>query len=351
MYREITTTNIILGRREIRELPVKCDNMERGCQWVGTVGALEEHVGVCQFTLVPCPKKCNGILKIMRRDLQQHLMDKCPNRDYWCEHCGLKGTYATRKDHYDTCEKKIITCTKEGCTMEMERMKIKNHLSEECEHTVISCKYMSIGCDVKLKRKDMRAHKQDDKAHLNKALDGMIKLEDTATELEEKVAQLQNDKIDKKVLRSTIFKVTEFQKKKDNNEIFLSPSFYTSPEYCITIRVDINGNGEGEGSHMSVFAVVEKGEYDAELKWPFVGKFTFELLNQLEDKNHYSGAIRFTPEQNINVGDNWGCRKYIPHSKLSIDFIHNTQYLKDDTLYFRISVKVSDHKPWLECTV
>ncbi len=56
---------------------MKCDNIERGCQWEGTVGTLEEHTGVCQFTLVPCPKECtdnNGILKIMRRDLQQHLM-------------------------------------------------------------------------------------------------------------------------------------------------------------------------------------------------------------------------------------------------------------------------------------
>ncbi len=75
---------------------MKCDNMERDCQWVGTVDTLEEHVGVCQFTLIPCPKECkddNGILKIMRRDLQQHLMEKCPNRDYSCEHCDLKGTY------------------------------------------------------------------------------------------------------------------------------------------------------------------------------------------------------------------------------------------------------------------
>ncbi len=172
---------IILGRREIRELPVKCDNMEKGCQWVGTVGTLEEHVGVCQFTLVPCPKECkddNGILKIMRRDLQQHLMEKCPNRDYSCEHCGLKGTYATTLDHYDTCERKIITCTNEGCTIKMERMNVKNHLSKKCGHTVTSCKYTSIGCDVKLKRKDVRAHEQDDKAHLNKALNGMIKLEE-----------------------------------------------------------------------------------------------------------------------------------------------------------------------------
>ncbi len=168
---------------------MKCDNMERGCQWVGTVRILEKHVGVCQFTLVPCPKKCkddNGILKITRRDLQQHLEKECSNRDYSCEHCGLKGTYATTLDHYNKCQKIIISCTNKGCTMEVERMKIKNHLSEECEHTLISCKYMSIGCDVKLKRKDMRAHEQDDKAHLNKTVDTLVKLR-------KKMAKLQND--------------------------------------------------------------------------------------------------------------------------------------------------------------
>ncbi len=64
--------------------------------------------------------------------------------------------------------------------------------------------------------------------------------------------------------------------------------------------------------------------------------------------------LRFTPEDNINAnGDNnyRGNHEYIPYSKLSRDSASNTQYLKDDTLYFRISVEVSDHKPWLECTV
>ncbi len=124
-----------------------------------------------------------------------------------------------------------LTCTNEGCTMKMERMKIKNHLSEECEHTVISCKYMSIGCDVKFKIKDMRAHEQDDKAHLNKALDGMIKLEGKVTQLQNDNDTLKN-KVDKKVLckgEPMIFRVTEFQKNKDNDETFYSPSFYTSP--------------------------------------------------------------------------------------------------------------------------
>ncbi len=142
--------------------------------------------GNCWYTRGTCgcmpvrssslPQGVQRRLIIMKRDLQQHLMEKCPNRDYSCEHCDLKGTYATTLDHYDTCEKKIITCTNEECTMEMERMKIKNHLSEECEYTVIPCKCMSIGCDAKLKRKDMRAHEQDDMAHLAKTVDTVIEL-------------------------------------------------------------------------------------------------------------------------------------------------------------------------------
>ncbi len=103
--------------------------------------------------------------------------------------------------------------------------------------------------------------------------------------------------------------------------------------------------------YLSVFVYIIKGKYDDELNWPFVGKVTFELLNQLEDENHYYMEGPFTLECNTNAGSGRGYLKYISHSKLSCDSASNTQYLKDDTLYFRISVEVSDHKPWLECTV
>ncbi len=62
-------------------------------------------------------------------------------------------------------------------------------------------------------------------------------------------------------------------------------------------------------------------------------------------------VLSFTLKENKKIGDSWGYPEYIPHSKLSRDSASNTQYLKDDTLYFRISVEVSDYKPWLECTV
>ena len=115
------------------------------------------------------------------------------------------------------------------------------------------------------------------------------------------------------------------------------------------ILVVANGDGRSRRPHnISIFAYIIEGKYDADLKWPFVGDVKLELLNQLEDKNHHSMVVHSTPEHNKNAGDpGRGYYQYIPHSKLSRDSASNTQYLKDDTLYFSISVKVPDHKPWL----
>ena len=56
--------------------------MERGCEWVGTVGTIEGHVATCGFTLVPCPKQCkddsNTVKRLMKKDLDKHLR-ACPH--------------------------------------------------------------------------------------------------------------------------------------------------------------------------------------------------------------------------------------------------------------------------------
>lgn len=81
------------------------------------------------------------------------------------------------------------------------------------------------------------------------------------------------------------------------------------------------------------------------MKWPFVGRVKFELLNQQEDDNHFTKRLRFSSYKNVMPGNSKGYRKFIAHSGLNV---YNVQYLKDDTLYFRVSVTVADHRPWLE---
>ena len=317
---------------------MKCDNMKRKCQWVGTVGMLEEHLAKCKFTLLPCPQKCvdfDGICYIMRKDLTVHLKRKCPNRDHTCKYCGEKGTYINIAFTHDLkCPKKPIPCP-EGCNVTMPRKRLSEHVATECELSVTPCKYKRLGCDRELKRKDMAAHEEDDKLHLRMAMDTTVKLE----------ASLEKTK-------TLHFKLTEYQQRKKEDKAVFSPSHYISPNgYNAKIEVHANGFVEGKGTHVSAFMCIVRGDYDNQLKWPFVGTVTLTLLNQLEDKNHYIQTFNITSELKKRPGSpGWGHPKFIPHSALSYDGVKNTQYLKDDTLHFKMSAlpKVTDHKPWLE---
>ena len=184
---------ISVGKRDIRALPVKCDNVERGCQKEGTLGTLEEHMAVCQFTPVPCPKQCDDMVLLLRKDLDYHINNECPNRNYKCKHCGEKNTYIYIKWIHDrVCDEKIVPCPNEGCTETMKRHTIKDHVEDDCEYTEVPCKYANIGCEVKLKREDMRAHEEDDKIHLHLALGAVVELKDKNLQLQEASLKLRD---------------------------------------------------------------------------------------------------------------------------------------------------------------
>ena len=216
----------------------------------------------------------------------------------------------------------------------MEQQQVKHHVRTQCPHTVIPCKYKGIGCDTALKRRDMVAHEQDDKLHLHMALETL--------NLERQILKKKND-------GSITYTIPDFEKKKTDKITFLSTPFYTHPNgYHMALRVDVNGYGAGEGTHVSAFVAILKGEYDAKLKWPFVGVVTITLLNQLEDNNHHTRITSIRMENGARVGIHYGPQSFIRHTALAHDPVKNTQYLMDDTLYFRVSVEVNDHKSWLE---
>ena len=169
----------IIGKRDINELKVKCED---GCEWIGTIATQEEHVATCEFALLPCPKQCkdgNGEVKcFMRKHLDNHLKEDCPNRDHTCQYCGEKGTYVCiLRVHDKKYYRKILPCPNAGCTDIMQCQHIEHHVITECGHTVILCKFKRLGCETELKRKDMTAHEEDDKLHLHMAINMTLKLE------------------------------------------------------------------------------------------------------------------------------------------------------------------------------
>ena len=144
--------------------------------------------------------------------------------------------------------------------------------------------------------------------------------------------------------------MTRFEQHKVASDYWYSPPFYTHPQgYKMCLRVDANGFGGGEGTHVSVFASLMRGEFDYHIKWPFQGHVTVAILNQLEDNNHRTKTIAFTNTteskytsrvtKGARAPGGWGYFTFIAHSELNYNPTKNCQYLMNDCLRFQI-VKV-----------
>ena len=120
---------------------------------------------------------------------------------------------------------------------------------------------------------------------------------------------------------------------------FYSPPFFTDQyAYKMCARVYMNGDGFGKNTHISLFFVVMKGDYDALLPWPFQKKITMMLLDQ-NNGEHMIDAFRSDPESssfqrpknNMNVAS--GSPLFMP-----LEDLGNGAYVKDDTMFIKIIV-------------
>lgn len=113
------------------------------------------------------------------------------------------------------------------------------------------------------------------------------------------------------------------------------------------IVVYLNGSVNVD-EHISIYVTLLEGKNDSQLNWPFVGSITITLLNQLADRSHFKKLIQLDREKDLRPKKSLGYPKFIAHSDLSRPY--TTQYLMDDTLYFKVSIENPRSKPWLEWT-
>ena len=130
------------------------------------------------------------------------------------------------------------------------------------------------------------------------------------------------------------------------------------------INVDAFGSGEGEGTHVSVYLHLMKGENDDNLIWPLRFKCTITLLNQVMDGHHLARTFKDEMSRVVPTGKKgsagegtsptWkGFPMFIVHDQLDLpEQVGDCKYLMNDCLYFRVQVKVlPPPKPWLVLTV
>ena len=314
------------NKRRVLSLRVKCPFTANGCKWVGDLGDVGDHEAVrCEFQPKPCPY-CD-FTTIQKENLQQHLK---------------------------TCDSHTFQCPN-GCGAAPSRRGLNQHL-EECPEQLVQCKFSMLGCDAVLLRKAMESHIATSAEHSTEfLLQHIMKLTDLVSQLCAKsgVSNPLDQKtwLTNKVLRQEpprVLKMTGFQVKKEENEEWYSDPVYSHfGGYKMCLRVDANGNGDGKGTRVSVFAYLMRGDNDDNLKWPFRGTIEVSLLNQLEDGLHYtidvwspSDTVLKNANGRVTEGEQavtgWGKAKCISQKDLSYSGDRNCQYLKDDTLFFRV---------------
>ena len=141
-----------------------------------------------------------------------------------------------------------------------------------------------------------------------------------------------------------LWKIEEYQRKRQDaingvKTALYSQHFYSAQHgYKMCAKLYLNGDGFGKGSHLSLFFVVTKGDYDALQIWPFQKKITMMLMDQ-GNGDHMTDSFNSDPQSSsfqrpksdMNIAS--GSPLFMPH-----DSLNNRQFIKDDVLFIKIIV-------------
>ena len=113
--------------------------------------------------------------------------------------------------------------------------------------------------------------------------------------------------------------------------------------YKMCARIYLDGDGLGKNTHVSLFFVVMRGDYDALLPWPFGQKVTLILMDQNTGRRPLSDTFRPDPKSSsfrrptsqMNIAS--GCPIFVNKNVLK-----DNAYVKDDVIFVKVIVDTSD---------
>ena len=323
--------------RKVNSVKVHCQHHKEGCEWVGEVRYLQDHL---KHSVVACPFGCSK--HICQAALKDHKIFHCPNRPIKCKNCDYYNKFAiVTEKHNRICPHSPVGCPNHCPVKDLRRYQLEQHFNE-CSHQVVKCP--QTGCSIWLPRSEMKLHK----IHVQQQHNLM------PVEFNQAVAISPATVLPEYLfnLAPIEFVVPNFRSLKEtwlSSGEWYSPSLLTHENgYKFCLKVIPYGSGSGKGSHVSVSVYLTKGEYDNDLVWPFEGDVNIELLNWREDKNHLSTTVqlnrctdhsgsttsRVTKGEYAPIG--LGTLRFISHSSLLFNPVTNTEYIQDDCLHLKV---------------
>ncbi|XP_019852876.1 PREDICTED: TNF receptor-associated factor 3-like isoform X1 [Amphimedon queenslandica] len=360
-------------RKEINRFIVACINCKFGCGWEGMMGELGNHLGNCEHNKTEC-KHCNQAFSPL--EYQSHV-DQCPEmtvtcplKDHGCE-TEEHPTPETSPGKYDFISSKVKKPTlKENHLLIANSalpspVKSAHSYSESHDLIVSSCGDKNyLRRFVLAERPNEILHDEIPERRSMELCYAPCQVRGDDQDLQDKIGQLERnntaliDKVNDVESRITtleratfnatkVWKIKQLQQQINDamagncTSIDSSP-FYSNPlnshGYKMCLRLYILGDGIGKGTHMSLFFVVMKGEFDNILQWPFTHKVTFKLINQCGARDimdvfqpdPFSPSFQ-KPKSDMNVP--YGCPRFV-----SIKELMQGGFIEDDAIFIKAEV-------------
>ena len=290
----------------------------------------------------------------MRINLTDHKEKECCLRLVFCKHCPWIETSQELNDHYLSCKDYPVPCPNSCAIDNISSQNVEGHL-QECPEQQVVCPYSDIGCRNLSKRNLLDSHVEASKdIHFKLSLDRVCELTriimerslDTSNMLSLTIHPwLRNTKLFPSM--PWIIRLDDFAKKKVVGVKWTSDPFFTTTGYKLCLQIYPGGDSEEDENYISLFSTLQRGPNNDILSWPFDKIVNITLLNQLEDRFHYTSTsdfgnadedcTRVEPEEQSATG--WGESEFIPHTDLNKSQSRNCQYLKDDCLFFKIGLQ------------
>ena len=119
-----------------------------------------------------------------------------------------------------------------------------------------------------------------------------------------------------------------------------APCYTEQYQYKYCIRLYLNGDGLGRISHISIYFVLMKSEYDPLLQWPMYKKIKFELINQEDNADNVVESIITNPRSPCfqrpfkSMNEASGIPMFV-----SMEKFLTGGFVRDDCAYFKTIVK------------
>ena len=144
------------------------------------------------------------------------------------------------------------------------------------------------------------------------------------------------------VCLSVIFSFVSAEAQSNVQTSYYSSPFYSSRNgYKMRLRLYPTGDGNARGTHLSLFFVLMRSEYDGIVKYPFCFKVIFCLWDQSGRNEHIIDSFRADarsnsfqrPRSEMNIAS--GLPKFVP---LDVILADDNRFIRDDTIFIKVVI-------------